>query len=106
MGEDAHGVAGTKALTPLGEQRCRPGDEHLVGHRKAPAGREHLAGVAHGDAVAEQLGDLGQGSGEVDGPEDPHLRRGGMAVDEHLDHRGVGKVLRRRLAVRSVVADA
>ena len=60
VGEDAHGVAATQGVATLREQRCRPRDENLVGHRKSPTGGEHLAGIAHGDPVAEQLGDPGE----------------------------------------------
>ena len=106
VGEDAHRVASAERGTAFGEQRRRPRDQHLVGHREAPSGGEHLTCVAHRDPVAEQLGDVGQGRREVDGAEDPHLRWGRVAVDEHLDDRGTGEVLGRGLAVRPEVPHA
>ena len=75
VGEDADRVARAECGAPVVEHRARPRDPHLVGHREPAAGREDLAGVAHRDAVAEDLGDLGERGREVDGAEDPHLRR-------------------------------
>ena len=73
----------------LVEQRSRPVHDDLVGHREPAAGGEDLAGVAHRHAVAEHLGHLGQRGGEVDGAEDPHLRRRRAALDEHAHDRRV-----------------
>ena len=104
--QHAHRVAGSEGVAALVEHRCRPRDEHLVGHREAAAGGEHLAGVAHRDAVAEHLGDPSERGGEVDRPEDPHLRGRRMRLDEHAHGRLVEQVLRRGLSFRAVVADA
>ena len=98
VGEDAHRVAGAERLTPLREHRAGPRDHHLVGHREAPAGGEDLAGVAHRHPVAENLGHLGERGGEVDGAEDPHLRRRGVGLDVDADDRRILEVLRGRLA--------
>ena len=106
MGEDAHRVACPRVRAALLEHRPGPRDAHLVGHREPAAGGEDLAGVAHEHAVAEHLGDLGEGGGEVDGAEDPHLGRRCPALDEHADDRCVDEVLRRRLTLGPVVADA
>ena len=92
-------------LPRFGEHRTRPRHDDLVGHREAAAGGEHLAGVADRHPIAEHLGHLGQRGGEVDGAEDPHLRRRGPALDEHPDGRCVDEILRRRLALGAVVAD-
>ena len=101
-----HTASRARAWRRARRTAARPRHDDLVGHREAAAGGEHLAGVAHRDAVAEHLGDLGQRGGEVDGAEDPHLRRRGAALDEHPHDRRVDEVLRRRLAVRAVVAHA
>ena len=106
MGEDAHRVALAQRAAAFGEHRPRPRDDDLVGHREPAPGSEHFAGVADGHPVAEHLGDLGQRCSEVDRAEDPHLRRRSPALDEHPDGRGVDEILRRRLPLRAVVADA
>ena len=104
--QDADRVALAQRAPRFVEHRARPRHDDLVGHREPAAGGEHLAGVAHGDPVAEHLGHLGERGGEVDGSEDPHLRRRRPALDEHPHGRRVDEVLRRGLALGAVVADA
>ena len=105
VGEDAHRIARPQLIATPVEQRGRPRHHDLVGCGKPAPRGEHLTCIAHDHPVAEHLGDPRETGGEVDRPEDPHLRRGRPALDEHRHRLGVLEVLRRRLALRAVVAD-
>ena len=106
VGQDADRVARPERRAAALEQR--PGHDtttsSAIGKRRRVA---KISRASHDrDAVAEHLGDLGQRGREVDGAEDPHLRRRGVGLDEHPQDRRVLEVLRGRLALRPVVADA
>ena len=85
MGEHAQHRAAVEltSVDLCGQIAVRPFHHHLVRVGEPRRRGEHTAGVAHRHPVAQEGALLGDGGGEVDGAEDQHPRRRGVACHEH-----------------------